>query len=223
MRTITVKQLYNKLISHYWPRSWWPADTPFEVIVGAILTQNTSWSNVEKAITNMKNADLLEPMAIQKVHIRTLEKAVYPSGFFKQKARRLKDFNKYLIDNYNGDLDKMFAKPVDELRIELLEQKGIGPETADSILLYAGNRPIFVIDAYTRRLISRLGLTESLSYDELQEFFLENLPEDVQLYNEYHALIVEFAKNICKPKPQCDKCIISDYCKYYFEFLELNI
>jgi endonuclease-3 related protein len=216
MKNLSLEQLYEKLYSQYGPRNWWPADTRFEVIIGAILTQNTSWSNVEKAISNLKSANMLEPEKLKMVHIKTLEKAVHPSGYFRQKARRLKDFNNYLIDQYNGDLDKMFSRPLDELRKEMLQQKGIGPETADSILLYAGNKPIFVIDAYTRRLIGRLGLSDKLTYEDLQVFFMENLPEDVQLFNEYHALIVVFVKNICRPKPVCDHCFLNDYCQYYY-------
>lgn len=204
-------------MNHYGPRDWWPADTPFEVIVGAILTQNTAWSNVESAIANMKEAQLLEPKSIKKVSIKMLEKAIRPSGFYRQKAKRLKDFNNYLMTRYGGNLDVMFAQPLYELRMELLGQKGIGPETADSILLYAGNKPVFVIDAYTRRLVGRLGLTDRLAYNELQQYFMENIPENTQLYNEYHALIVEFVKNICRPRPLCNKCFISDYCRFYYE------
>jgi endonuclease-3 related protein len=214
MKKITVIELYDRLLSHFGPRDWWPAETRFEVMVGAILTQNTSWGNVEKAIINLKSGGLMEPGEIAKARIKTLEQAVFPSGFFRQKAVRLKDFSKYLLREYDGDLDRLFRLPVEELRSELLEQKGIGPETADSMILYAGNKPIFVIDSYTKRLCDRLGLCDLRSYDEYQDFFMRNLPEDTELYNEYHALIVVFCKNICRRNPDCENCFLRKKCNY---------
>lgn len=213
MRKISVKRLYNLLLKQYGNRDWWPADTQFEVMVGAILTQNTAWRNVEKAIANLKNQNLMEPESIARANIKKLEKAIFPTGFYRQKARRVKNFSVYLMDHYNGDLKKLFSKQTDELRNELLELNGIGPETADSILLYAGEKPVFVVDAYTRRLCERLGLCSTDSYDEIQEFFMRKLPEDVQMYNEYHALIVEFCKTTCSRKPKCEICFIKHYCK----------
>lgn len=214
MKRLTVRKLYDILFDHYGPRNWWPAETRFEVMVGAILTQNTAWSNVEKAITNLKEHGLMEIDALAKVPIRKLEEEAHPTGFFRQKAERVKNLSLFLMKNYNSDLDKFFDKTMEDLRKELLELNGIGPETADSILLYAGRKPIFVIDAYTKRLCSRLDLTDAGTYDELQAFFMDSLPEDVQLYNEYHALIVEFCKNICTKKPKCDVCFLNKYCQY---------
>jgi endonuclease-3 related protein len=201
-------------MKQYGERNWWPAETRFEIIVGAILTQNTSWHNVEKAIRNLKDLDLLEPGSIVRISLKKLEKAVFPTGFYRQKAKRLKNFSSYLVKNYEGDLDKLFSNEICELRDELLNLNGIGPETADSILLYAGEVPVFVIDAYTRRLCKRLGITNAESYEELQNFFMEKVPGNVQMYNEFHALIVEFCKNICKSKPECSICFLKKNCNY---------
>jgi endonuclease-3 related protein len=215
MIKISVKRLYNVLFDHYGPRSWWPAESRFEVMVGAILTQNTNWHNVEKAITNLKSEKLLTPEGISSTRLPKLESLVRPTGYYRQKARRLKYFVTYLVKSYDADLDLFLGKPLDELRPELLELNGIGPETADSILLYAGEKPIFVIDAYTKRLAERLDLTDDTSYNGLQKFFMAKLPQDVQLYNEYHALIVELCKSICKTKPNCNICILQKHCTYF--------
>ena len=195
--------MYDKLGRQY----WWPGETPFEVIIGAILTQNTNWSNVEKAIKNLKTAGKLSPKGIYELSEQELARLIKPSGFFNVKAKRVKTFIHWLFSKYGGDLDRMFAGDLHSLRGELLSVKGIGPETADSILLYAGNFPTFVVDAYTHRILSRHELIpEESAYDDIKSFFEENLPVDVQLFNEYHALIVNIGKMFCKPKKICEEC-----------------
>ena len=210
----TIEQIYERLLDHFGARHWWPADTPFEVIVGAILTQNTAWQNVEKAIENLKRDNLLDLSALARAELSMIENAIRPSGFFRQKAQRLKSISEYLYRNYNGDLKSFFDRDMIEVRNELLALNGVGPETADSILLYAGNKPIFVIDAYTRRVCTRIGLSEEKDYHELQIFFMSRLPTDVKLYNEYHALIVELAKNYCRTVPLCSECPVREICGY---------
>lgn len=193
------------------PRQWWPGETPFEVVIGAILTQNTNWSNVEKAIKNLKTAGKLSPEGIYELSVTELAELIRPSGFFNVKAKRVKAFINWLFSRYKGNLSKMFAQDLQALRGELLSVKGIGPETADSILLYAGNMPTFVVDAYTHRIFSRHELIpEESTYDEMKSFFEENLPEDVQLFNEYHALLVNIGKTFCKTKKVCEPCPLKD-------------
>lgn len=197
-----LRNIYNKLLKHFGPQAWWPADSPFEVIVGAILTQNTNWRNVEKAIENLKAARALRSSSFLKLSNAKLERLIKPSGFYKQKAKRLKGFVKEYLKN-----PKM-------TRRELLDIKGIGPETADSILLYAFEEPTFVVDAYTRRIGQRVGLFKSDDYHEIKDFFEMNLPGDLEMYKEYHALLVELAKNCCKVKPACKECPIIELCEY---------
>ncbi len=200
-------QIYQKMFDALGQQSWWPGETPFEVIIGAILTQNTNWSNVEKAIKNLKTAGKLSPKGIYELSEQELAQLIKPSGFFNVKAKRVKTFINWLFSKYGGDLDRMFAVDLRSLRGELLSVKGIGPETADSILLYAGNFPTFVVDAYTHRIFSRHELIpEESAYDEIKSFFEENLPVDVQLFNEYHALLVNIGKLFCKPKKICEQC-----------------
>ena len=200
-KTKALLQIYQKMFDALGPRHWWPGETPFEVIIGAILTQNTNWSNVEKAIKNLKTAGKLSPEGIYELSVTELAKLIRPSGFFNVKAKRVKAFINWLFSRYEGNLSKMFAQDLQALRGELLSVKGIGPETADSILLYAGNMPTFVVDAYTHRIFSRHELIpEESTYDEMKSFFEENLPEDVQLFNEYHALLVNIGKTFCKTK-----------------------
>ena len=199
--------IYQRLFDHYGARHWWPAETPFEVAIGAILTQNTNWSNVEKAIDNLRAAGALSCQAICKLQRKELEELIRPSGFFRQKAERLQLFCCYLRDNYSSCLENMLQQSLQPLRKKLLAMKGIGPETADSILLYAGEHPSFVVDAYTSRLFSRLGLLEGTEkYQQIQELFMSNLPVDSTLYNEYHALIVIQCKEHCRKKPLCIGC-----------------
>ncbi len=207
--------IYQHLFDRYGPRHWWPAESPFEMAIGAILTQNTNWGNVEKAIANLREADALNSETICSLSPATLEELIRPSGFFRQKAQRLQLFACYLRDNYQTSLEKMLQQPLDPLRQELLALKGIGPETADSILLYAGKHLSFVVDAYTGRLFSRLGLlcgTEK--YQQIRKFFMLHLPEDVALYNEYHALIVIQCKEHCRKRPCCAGCPLESDCNY---------
>jgi len=219
----TFKKTYNKLFKAFGPQHWWPGDTPFEVIVGAILTQNTAWINVEKAIHNLKKARLLNPRKLHDLSQKELAKYIRPAGYFNIKAKRLKYFLNYLFDNYSGSLNRMFygasrlcrrrkhgntVASVHKLRRELLQVNGIGPETADSILLYAGNHPVFVVDAYTKRILSRHRIiSQDADYHEVQGLFMKNLPHDVEIFNEYHALLVMVGKDFCKnKKPRCSKC-----------------
>ncbi|MBA2849107.1 endonuclease III domain-containing protein [Thermosulfuriphilus ammonigenes] len=200
-------ELYHLLLNHFGPQGWWPAKTSFEVCVGAILTQNTNWQNVEKAIANLRRQDLLDPEALWRVPTDHLAHLIRPAGYYNLKARRLKNFLEFVMEGWQGDLEAMFAEGL-SLRPRLLAVSGIGPETADSILLYAGHLPIFVVDAYTKRILHRhLLVPEEAGYQEIQDFFMENLPEDVQLYQEYHALLVALGKNFClKGRPRCPQC-----------------
>ncbi|MBU5635949.1 endonuclease III domain-containing protein [Geomonas sp. Red69] len=196
----------------YGALNWWPADTPFEVCVGAILTQNTNWLNVEKAIANLKREGLLSAEAIREVHRERLAELVRPSGFFNVKSVRLKGFVQWLFERH-GSLEAMFAGDWRQLRDELIGVPGIGPETCDSILLYAGGKPSFVVDAYTRRLFSRLGIVSDRDdYHRVRSLFMEHLPHEVPLFNEYHALIVEQCKRHCRKKPCCDGCPLGRAC-----------
>ena len=187
---------------------WWPARTPFEVIVGTILTQNTSWANVERAIANLRSAQMLTPSAISVARMSRLATLVRPSGYFRQKAKKLKAFVRFLQREYGGSLKGMFDTPTAILREKLLSVHGIGPETADSILLYAGNHPVFVVDAYTHRIFGRHGITDGKpQYEIVRELFETALPRDSQLFNEFHALVVNTGKNWCrKNEPLCAQC-----------------
>lgn len=204
-------ELYARLFRAFGPQGWWPAESPFEVFVGAILTQNTSWRNVEKAIANLKQKGGLAPEAIYKMPIEELEDLIRPSGFYKVKARRLKEAVAFLLQEFEGRIDLMAKMPLQELRSKLLKVKGIGEETADSILLYACDKPIFVVDAYTKRILSRHRITkDSSNYHELQRLFMDALPEDVALFKEYHALLVRLGKSFCRPKPRCEGCPLEE-------------
>lgn len=201
-------QLYDLLHGHFGPQDWWPGETPFEVMVGAVLTQNTNWANVEKAIANLKKVDSLNIEAMLAMDKSRLADLIRPSGYYNIKANRLRNLLQMLKDVYSGDLDSLFSQPLDQARKQLLGVNGIGPETADSMLLYAGQLPIFVVDAYTFRILGRHDLVdEAMTYFELQELFMENLPADTSLYNEFHALLVMLGKHYCrKSKPLCEKC-----------------
>lgn len=208
-------EIFTSLYQYFGPCRWWPADSPFEVAMGAILTQNTAWTNVEYAISNLKAADMLSAAKIASASVEEIEELIKPSGFFRQKAVYLQVFSRYLMKEWQGDLNRLFSLSLEKARATLLALKGIGPETADSILLYAGNQPSFVVDAYTRRIFARLGLLNGQeTYDEVRIFFMQHLPVKTQLYNEYHALIVTLAKNHCKAKPCCDNCPIKGVCNY---------
>lgn len=199
--------IYNTLYKAFGPQHWWPGETPFEVAVGAILTQNTNWGNVEKAITNLKNSNVLYSKALHDMSHKELASLIKPAGYFNIKAERLKHFLDFLANHYKGRVEQMQNEDTNALRRQLLEINGIGPETADSILLYALDKPIFVIDAYTKRVLVRHKLAPvKATYHELQELFHKNLPMDVKLFNEYHALFVMAGKHYCKPKPRCEEC-----------------
>jgi len=199
---------YDLLFTAHGPQHWWPGRTPFEIIVGAILVQNTSWTNVARAIENLRRAKLLTPRAIENVPAPRLSRLIRSSGYFRQKTKKLKNFASFLSREYQGSLAKMFRASTATLRDQLLSVHGIGPETADSILLYAGNHPVFVIDAYTRRMLERHGLASAkLGYEDIRQLFERNLPPDATLYNEFHALIVHTGKHFCRPRePRCGEC-----------------
>lgn len=205
-------KIYHTLLAAFGPRHWWPARTSEEVIFGAILTQNTTWKNAKRAIGELKNAGRLSFEAIKKMNEKKLGKLVKSARFFNQKAKALHVFADYFGNMYNFDIKKMKKFPLEKLREELLNLYRIGPETADSILLYALEKPIFVIDAYTKRIFSQHGLMKiNDSYDTYQKFFMDNLPHDVQVYNEFHALIVHTGYLYCKPKPLCEECPLSHF------------
>lgn len=206
--------LQIRLFRHYGPLHWWPAETPFEVAVGAILTQNTAWTNVEFAIDNLRESGRLFPAGIAETPLKELEELIRPSGFYRQKALRLQGFAQHLVHHWQGDIGKLCDGPLDKARARLLALSGIGPETADSILLYAANRTSFVIDAYTRRIFQRIGLLHGHeTYDELRSLFMLALPEDKDIYNEFHAQIVNLAKDYCKKRqPRCGNCPLKRDC-----------
>ncbi|AEE92652.1 conserved protein of unknown function [Tepidanaerobacter acetatoxydans Re1] len=210
----TLVKIYDKLLEAFGPQHWWPADDDFEIIVGAILTQSVSWKNVEKAIDNLKAKGLLSLDAILAVDKDKLAALIKSTMYYNQKALKLKNFCRYIKQNYGGDIYSLFEKSIPNMRAELLSIKGIGPETADSIILYAAAKPIFVVDAYTRRIFSRLGfLPDDAKYSQMQDFFMSNLPSDVNLFNEYHALIVRLGKDYCKnKKPLCNECPVKNHC-----------
>ncbi len=203
----TLIDVYRRLFEAFGPQHWWPGETRFEIIVGAVLTQNTSWANVAKAIANLKGARCLEPDKLHAMDRAEMERLIRPAGYFRLKAKRLRNFTQWLFDAYEGSLDALDAIETHRLREELLGISGIGPETADSILLYALDRPVFVVDAYTARIAVRHGLIEpDIDYTQLQYLFESNLEPDVQLFNEFHALLVRVGKDFCKPTPRCDAC-----------------
>jgi endonuclease-3 related protein len=204
---------YQALLRAYGPQHWWPGRTRFEVIVGTILTQSTSWSNVELAIAALRSEKLLSPVALEQVSLRRLARLIRPSGYFRQKARKLKAFVHFLRERHQGSLDKLLATPTGELREQLLSVHGIGPETADSILLYAGGHPVFVVDAYARRILERHRLARaSQIYEEIRQLFERNLPSSPPLFNEYHALIVHTGKHFCfKREPHCAQCALQPF------------
>lgn len=210
---LSLNDIYLKLLHHFGRQNWWPAETPFEVIVGAILTQNTAWKNVEKSINILKENRLLSPERLVAMSDNELAEYIKSSGFYNLKAKRLKNFL-FFFQTYKFSLDKLKKEPA--IREKLLNIKGIGKETADSIILYALELPIFVVDAYTKRVFYRLGFLESedVSYDSVQDLFHSSLPMDNKFFNEYHALIVELAKNYCKKNPVCKGCPVTKDCYY---------
>ncbi|MBV9888779.1 MAG: endonuclease III domain-containing protein [Acidobacteria bacterium] len=221
LRSNSFREYYEALFAAHGPQHWWPGRTSFEVIVGAILVQNTSWTNVEPAIERLRREKLLTPRAIECVSLPRLEKLIHSSGYFRQKAKKLKAFVKFLRDEYQGSIAKMARAETQTLRPQLLAIHGIGPETADSILLYAVGHPVFVVDAYARRILERHGhqlhfvrdgKSRPLNYEEIRQLFERELPRDPRLYNEFHALIVQTGKRYCRPKnPICGGCPLKTF------------
>jgi endonuclease-3 related protein len=227
---LTPYTLYKILLENFGNQNWWPmdknyhekhrSDPRFEIMVGAILTQNTAWSNVEKALISLKSKNTLDIKKISEIDIKSLQNMIKPSGFFNQKAKRLKSLASHLHDHYHDNLSYFFDRDIDDIREGLLSLNGIGLETADSILLYAGNLPAFVVDAYTKRICKRLPLETNVSYNEIQQYFERELGKKyskeklTQIYNELHALIVVLGKNYCKKKPECNKCPLKRHCEF---------
>jgi endonuclease III related protein len=208
-----LKDIYERLFAAYGPQCWWPGETPFEVIIGAILTQSTAWTNVEKAISNLKTGGVLAPEKLRSLPEEALAELIRPSGYYRMKAKKLKAFIDFLYGKHGGELVSLFALDAGEMRKELLTVYGIGEETADSIVLYAAGEPVFVIDAYTRRIMSRAGSRAAgLSYADWQKYFEDNLPRETRLFNEYHALIVNHGKNVCRKSPRCAGCCLGEIC-----------
>ena len=206
-----IREAYRRLYKRFGPQHWWPGETKFEIIVGAILTQNTNWSNVTKAIENLKKAGVLSPEKLYRIPVKKLSSLIKPAGYFNVKARRLKSFMDFFFKEYQGKVIKMSREDGPALRRKLLNVHGIGPETADSILLYACDKPAFVVDAYTKRIFYRHNIVESAAdYHRLQKMITDHLKEDVPLFNEYHALIVRVGKDFCKPTPRCAQCPLND-------------
>jgi endonuclease-3 related protein len=207
-------EMYHLMLNHFGPQHWWPAADALEMMVGAILTQNTSWNNVEKAIKNLKKRSILNIKAIHSISVPELAEEIRPAGYFNIKAARLKNLINFIVERYNGDVSMLLMEKTDILREGLLSIRGVGLETADSILLYAVERPIFVIDSYTHRILNRHGLADDqASYHELQGLFMDNLAEDTGLFNEFHALIVGIGKQYCRRKPLCGKCPLEKWGK----------
>lgn len=207
---INLKSVYDTLFEHFGPQYWWPGDSPWEIVVGAILTQQVSWRNVEKAINNLKENDILDIEKMLSANIDLLKSCIKPSGYFNRKTEKLLRLADFVLSNYES-IEKMLEGETYKIREELLDIKGIGPETADSILCYAGNHKIFVVDAYTKRLSKCIGFPETEDYHEIQKVFMDELQRDSQLYNEYHALIVRLGKTYCKKtNPLCGECPIRE-------------
>ncbi len=208
--------IYERLFNKYGPQHWWPAEKPFEVIIGAILTQSAAWTNVEKAIRNLKAANALKPDALRQMPHDKLAGLIYSCVYYNVKARKLKAFVEWFGTRYNDSLERLFKQDTNELRQQLLAVYGIGEETADSILLYVGNKPVFVIDAYTQRIMKRLGIKPYKdNYAGWQKLFMESLPADATLFNEYHALLVKLGKEVCRTRPICRQCCLNkDICHY---------
>jgi len=204
----TLNRMYALLEAHFGDLGWWPAETDFEVVTGAILTQNTSWKNVEKAIERLKQKDMIDPVAVKNVKLEELSQLIKPSGYHRVKARRLKTIAQFIIENFEGSIKNMKSMKSERLRKMLLSVNGVGPETADSILLYAVGKPVFVVDAYTKRIFARHGITDDeASYEDVQSVVHSCVPKQARTYNQFHALLVETAKNFCgKRKPLCEKC-----------------
>jgi endonuclease-3 related protein len=199
--------MFDLLLEYFGPQHWWPGDTDLEILIGAVLTQNTNWNNVEKAIYNLKTANLISLCELHSIPISALADMIRPAGYYNVKAKRLKNLINFIADKYKLDISLLQEEDTMTIRKGLLSVNGIGPETADSILLYVVNRPVFVIDAYTHRIMSRHGMiADQVTYQELQDLFQDNLSEDTALYNEFHALMVKTGKEYCKKRPYCEEC-----------------
>lgn len=209
---VSLNTVFEKMLEHYGPQDWWPGESPLEIMIGAVLTQNTSWKNVEKAIANLKDADLVHLSRLHTTRVEELAEIIRPSGYYRLKAKRLHNLISHVMSKYDGDLEWMFSHDVSTLREELLAINGIGPETADSILLYAGNLKTFVVDAYTARILKRHGWIEwEADYHQIQEHFVSEVPAEVEHYNEFHALIVRTGNEFCRKTPKCQGCPLECY------------
>jgi endonuclease-3 related protein len=208
-----LRAAFKAMLDHFGPQHWWPGDSSLEIAIGAILTQNTSWRNVTKALDNLKGRDVMDPHALDRLPLAELAELIRPAGYFRLKAKRLKNFLRWLVDRFDGSMDAMAAVGLSTLREELLSINGIGPETADSILLYAVGKPTFVVDAYTHRIAVRHGwIDPEAGYDELKEYFEGLLPGDVATLNEMHALIVNVGKRLCRPREAlCGDCPLKPF------------
>lgn len=205
--TSQLQRVYERLFSHYGPQHWWPAETPFEVMVGAVLTQNTNWKNVEKAIRNLREAGVLSPRALYKLPLEELAELIQPAGYFRLKAKRLHNLLRLLVEEYDASFEAMFATDRETLREQLLAVNGIGPETADSILLYAGQIPTFVVDTYTHRVLARHGWIDfDTDYHSIKDHFESSLERDAALFNEFHGLLVRVGNEHCRKTPKCEGC-----------------
>ncbi len=209
-----VRRVYERLLEAYGPQHWWPAETDLEVVFGALLMQQTAWANVEQALANLRVGGLMDVHAIATASVQRIRRHVRVAGLYRSKPGRLQAFCRHLVDRTDGDLRRFFRAPTETVRADLLAQPGVGPETADSLLLYAGRHPVFVVDAYTVRIGARLGLFRTQEYDEVQVYFEDRLPRDVALFQEYHALLVRHAKSVCRPRPKCAICPLRTMCAY---------
>ena len=204
--------MFELMLDHFGPQHWWPGETAIEIMVGAVLTQNTNWSNVEKAIENLKKENLLSVGSIHSISSTILAHSIRSAGYYNVKAGRLKNLIRFIMEKYHGDISYLLKDDTKNLRRGLLSVRGVGPETADSILLYAAKRPVFVVDTYTHRILNRHGMAdEEAAYDDLQELFMNSLPEDSAIFNEFHALIVRTGKEYCRRRPLCSRCPLEDW------------
>jgi endonuclease-3 related protein len=206
---------YERLLRRYGRQGWWPGESRFEVMVGAILTQRTNWRNAERSIALLKDRGLMDPKALTRVDLGEVEEALKPTGLYREKAVYLKNMASLIVNDFNGDVDGLLRLPSDSLRRILLSVKGVGPETADSIILYAAEKPECVADAYTTRILNRLGLTRERRYDSVKRFLQKALPEKLEVLKEFHALMVRHGKEMCKVKPKCEDCPLNDLCLYF--------
>lgn len=208
----SLQDVYHRLLVTYGPQHWWPGESPLEVMIGAVLVQNTAWKNVEKAIDRLREAELLDPQALGRLPADELAEYIRPAGYYRVKARRLHNLLKLVVDRYAGSLERMFEQDLETLREELLQTNGIGPETADSILLYAARKPTFVVDTYTHRIFARHGWIDfGAGYYEIKEHFESGLDRDPALFNEYHALLVRVGHLHCRKTPKCDGCPLAEW------------